>query len=136
MILYPPITILPRFRAEGASSSRLGWRASKSYEVGIFHANRPVRLANAADVPLLVVNKEQITQGVMNEVEADVGGHQFAVAVVLDQGVQKHAGAEIVVEAEEGQVGGEGAFAELHIVEVEAACHREAVRGAKRARRH
>ncbi len=65
----------------------------------------------------------------MNEVEANVAGNLLQGAVVLDQGVQEHAGAEGVVDAAGDQIGGEIARGQIHIVVFPGNVHHKLVIG-------
>ncbi len=57
--------------------------------------------------PPLVIDQEKITQGFVNEVEADVSGNFSSRTIVLNQGVQKCTGGEGIAEARIDQLGGE-----------------------------
>jgi len=66
----------------------------------------------------LVINKKNITQRLVDKVEADVAGNLLDGAVVLDQPVQEHAGVEGIVHAQNHQMGGEISRRQLDVLTI------------------
>jgi len=71
-------------------------------------------------IVVIIIDDEQITEGMMNKVEAYVGAYQSRSAVVLKQGIQKHTGCETVVDAPEHQVHSISARGNSHVISFDA----------------